>query len=201
MIGRLAPIVGAAVALFLAGYAAGTCGKPTNAALEAAHDSTQAAVERAAELERARAEIENQARADSVRFAARADSALTIARAAAARRPTVIDRIVEREAPADTMVARRVAVAVTDSLVEHEIRPRDVALAAKDSALASMGRDLASERATRIAAQQGLERAMVEIGLLRDQRPSWLSRNWEKGAVVLAGYAGWRARGEVEARR
>lgn len=189
-----------AAALFVAGYAAGSCGKATTRELEAAHDSTDAAVERAADAEERRGEVEEAARRDSIRFARQADSALAVARAAEARRPTVIDRIVEREAPADTAVARRVAVAVTDSLVVNEIRPRDVALLAKDSAYLALGQVLAAERETRIAAQQALERALVERDLLRDERPSWVARHWKDAAIVGGVVLGWKAHEKWAAR-
>lgn len=181
--------------LFLAGYAAGTCGKPTSAELEAAEDARKEAVVRAEEEERAREAIEVQAHAETMAALATADSALAIAEAATRRRPTVIDRIVEREAPADTALARRVAEAVKDSLVEHEIRPLLVAVASQDSAFAAQGRLLAAEREARIAAQEALDAALAEVELLRDQRPSWVSRHWEKGAIILAAWGGWKARG------
>lgn len=182
-----------AAALFLAGYAAGTCGKPTTRELELARDSTEAAVERAQDAEERRAEVEEQARRDSIAFARTADSALAVADAAERRRPTVIDRIVNREAPADTALARRVAVAVTDSIVSYEVNPLRAALAAAEGAYISQGALLVAERETRIAAQQALERALAEIGALRDERPSWVARHWKDAAIVGGIVLGWKA--------
>lgn len=187
-----------AVALFLAGYAAGSCGKPTTDQIEAAHDSTLVAVERADESERARAELEVRFRDDSLMSAIRVDALLTEARAASARRPEMITEIVEREAPEDTAVARRVAVAVADSMEVHEIQPRDTAIVALRAAYVSQGALLAAERETRLAAQEGLRRALAERDLLRAERPSWVARNWWKVAIPVVAYGGWRAHAEIQ---
>ncbi len=178
--------------LFCLGYGAGIYGKPTSEALDAAHDSVGAAVKRAEASEHARAAVELQARQDSTRLAGRADSAMALARAASRRQPQVIDRIVEREAPADTALARRVASTVVDSLTINEIRPRDVALAAKGSAYAVQGGLLrATEAALATERQAGQARA-AEIAALRAIRPSWFTAHVVPFLKVAgAGVAGY----------
>ncbi len=197
MVANWKVLAGAAVALLLTGYAAGSCGKPSSHDLNAAHDSTSAAVGRLADSERARAALETETRADSLRFAATIDAATQRARAAESRRPQVIDRIVEREAPADTAVARRVAVEVVDSLTEHEIRPLRLALATQDSAYASQGRLLAATDEARLRASEALTAALRERDLLRAARPSWLARNGPRVAIPLAIAGGWYLRGAL----
>lgn len=183
-----------AVALFLTGYAAGSCGKPTSAELNAAEDARKEAVVRAEHAESAREAVEIQSRAEIEQARTTADSAVALADSAARRRPTVIDRIVEREAPRDTALARRVAEAVRDSLVVHEIRPLLAATIAQDSAFAAQGRLLAAEREARLATQEALQAALVEIGALRADRPSWVGRHWKDALVIAAAYGGWKAR-------
>lgn len=186
-------LAGGAVLCFLLGYGAGTLGKASSSELDAAHDSTHAAVARATEAEQAREAVEVGARAAIIAQTAQKDSALAVARAATARRPGVIDRVVLREAPADTALARRVATVVADSLQVHEIAPRDKAIVAADSVNRSQSLLLVAERTAREAAQEAVRTQSVEIAALRSARPSWLARQAPKMTFVAGGIAGWFA--------
>ena len=187
-------IAAAAVALFLTGYAAGACGKATSAEIEAARNSTAAAVERAEQAEDARAVVEIQALADILVYETTKDSALTVMRSARIVRLQTENRIVAREPAPDTAAFRRGYQAGRDSTEVYEVRPLLAALASADSVGEATSRLLAAEREARLRAQEGLRVALLEVGLLRDERPNWVARNWWKVAIPTAAYAGWKAR-------
>lgn len=170
-------LVAGALACFALGYFAGTAGKPSSDELDAARDSTHAAVARATEAEQAREAVEIGARAAIEQQSHAKDSALGVARAAQARQPTIIDRIVEREAPADTALYRRVASTVVDSLTVTQIRPLYAALAAADSVNRAQGALLGADRDARIAAQTALAASLRQNDLLLKARPSWFARD------------------------
>lgn len=185
-----------ALALFAAGYLAGTCGKPTSAELDAAEDARREAVAHAEEAERARAAVEVQATAEIVEAEVARDSALAVARAAESRRPTVIERVVER-AGADSAVVRIAVEEVVDSLVLHEIGPLRAALVAQEAAFTAQGRLLDAEREARVAAQDGFRAALAEIEVLRGARPGWFERNGTRLLVIAGPPLGWWLRGQV----
>lgn len=108
------------------------------------------------ESERARETLQVQAHMVELAALHLADSALVLIDAAKKQRPQVIDRIVNREAPADTAVARRVAQAVADSITEHEIKPRDEREAQHLVVIASLRTQLAASDDARVTAQNAL---------------------------------------------
>ena len=191
------PLAAAAIALFAAGYSAGNCGKFSNAALDAAHDSTAAVHELAIDAEAARILAEIRARSDSLHYAAIADSALAAARAAASRRPRVVERIVER-AGSDSAVVRVAVQEAVDSIVTYEVMPLEAARMAQDSLYAAQAILLRATDEARLRAQEGLQKAIYEIGMLRDARPSWLQQHAAKLAVPAALAAGWYLRGRLQ---
>ncbi len=190
--------IAVALALFLAGFAAGSCGKASNHEIDVAQDSVRIYQNRADQSEKARIAVAEQEGARTRAALRVADSAVAAARSAGARRPQVLTKIVEREAPEDTAVARRVAVAVSDSLDRTEIRPRDQAIDSLRVLLLSAGRILTATQASLEAAQAASGKKDVEIKALRSARPSWLSRNGSKILIPIGVFGGWWLRGQLE---
>lgn len=99
------------------------------------------------------------------------DSALAVARLAGSRRHIVIERAVER-AGADSAAVREGITTVVDSMVEEEVKPRDVALAKDAEIIALLEDKLRRADLTIVSLRTALEAARADAEALRVSRPS-----------------------------
>lgn len=141
----------------------------------------------AEESQSALAAVQIQARALIAEHDQRADSALSVARQAQARRPSIINRVVQASGP-DSALVRLAVNEVVDSLVTYEIRPRDLALQQASAVRATLENQLARTEATLKVTQEALEGARAEAEAQKAARPGWLSRTAGKVLPTLLGF-------------
>lgn len=143
----------------------------------------------AAASESARAAVDVQAEAQLRDADERREAAEHRARAAAARRPEVVERVVMAAAPADTAAVRE-AVVELELVHGEEVRSLRSALAAADSVIAAQARQLAVRDRVAVDLRAALEASRVEADAWKvAARPGLLGIRIGSGTAFLAGVA------------
>jgi len=131
---------------------------------ELAAEETRQAVNRAEEAEHALAAVMVQEDALILLAQAERDSAVARADRAERRRPTIIERVVERAGP-DSAIVRAAVLEVVDSIEAHEMTPLRAALAAATESEAARARQLYAALAANAALRTALDASQAEAGV------------------------------------